>query len=360
MRVLVLWADRESANLGVRVLAEGTAGLVREAFPDAKVVFQDFSGSETGFSLGRLASVRNVATAGRLFREFFSEFDLVFDTGGGDSFADLYGTRRLFMMLNAQAAVTRVGVPLIIGPQTIGPFTHSLNERLAARQLRRASLILTRDSASEAAVCAMGSESHPATDVVFGLPVETPRASRDVLLNVSGLIANGGVRSVGAEGYLTQVRLLIERLLAVGRKVTLFPHVLSNASLDNDIDVCLGLSDHFGGRVDTYVPSSLVDCRETIAGSRVMVGSRMHACLNALSQGVPAIPWAYSRKFAPLLGDLGWDHVFDAHDATCGAGTADLIVHSEEALKAQAAQTAANGKRALTSVASAIREALDV
>ena len=42
-----------------------------------------------------------------------------------------------------------------------------------------------------------------------------------------------------------------------------------------------------------------------------MIGSRMHACLNALSVGTPAIPLAYSRKFAPLLGDLGWAHVVD-------------------------------------------------
>ena len=37
----------------------------------------------------------------------------------------------------------------------------------------------------------------------------------------------------------------------------------------------------------------------------------MHACLNALSVGTPAIPLAYSRKFEPLLSDLGWSHTVD-------------------------------------------------
>jgi colanic acid/amylovoran biosynthesis protein len=37
----------------------------------------------------------------------------------------------------------------------------------------------------------------------------------------------------------------------------------------------------------------------------------MHACLNALSVGVPALPWAYSRKFKPLLDGLGWTASLD-------------------------------------------------
>jgi len=37
----------------------------------------------------------------------------------------------------------------------------------------------------------------------------------------------------------------------------------------------------------------------------------MHACLNALSVGTPAVPLAYSRKFEPLLAGLGWNHTVD-------------------------------------------------
>ncbi len=40
----------------------------------------------------------------------------------------------------------------------------------------------------------------------------------------------------------------------------------------------------------------------------------MHACLNSLSTGVPAIPMAYSDKFKPLLNDLGWSYTADLRD----------------------------------------------
>jgi len=36
----------------------------------------------------------------------------------------------------------------------------------------------------------------------------------------------------------------------------------------------------------------------------------MHAVLNALSQDIPALAWAYSRKFK-LLQDLGWEAIID-------------------------------------------------
>jgi colanic acid/amylovoran biosynthesis protein len=63
------------------------------------------------------------------------------------------------------------------------------------------------------------------------------------------------------------------------------------------------------------IPEQLEDVRRTVASARVVIGSRMHACLNALSVGTPAVPLAYSRKFEPLLADLGWAHTVDLRTA---------------------------------------------
>ena len=40
----------------------------------------------------------------------------------------------------------------------------------------------------------------------------------------------------------------------------------------------------------------------------------MHACLNAVSTGTPAIAIAYSRKFKPLFDEIGWPHVLQLGD----------------------------------------------
>lgn len=45
------------------------------------------------------------------------------------------------------------------------------------------------------------------------------------------------------------------------------------------------------------------------------VGSRMHACIGALSQGIPTVGVAYSRKFAGLFESVGAGHmVVDARN----------------------------------------------
>ena len=59
------------------------------------------------------------------------------------------------------------------------------------------------------------------------------------------------------------------------------------------------------------MPADLNEARDHLARSKVVVGSRMHACLNALSVGTPAIAWGYSRKFGPLFRDFGWQYAID-------------------------------------------------
>jgi polysaccharide pyruvyl transferase WcaK-like protein len=39
------------------------------------------------------------------------------------------------------------------------------------------------------------------------------------------------------------------------------------------------------------------------------IGSRMHACIAALSQGVPAVGLAYSRKFLGVLRSIGVENL---------------------------------------------------
>jgi len=56
------------------------------------------------------------------FARAVSEADLVIDIGAGDGFADIYGAKRIAMNLAAKSMVLALGRPLILAPQTIGPF----------------------------------------------------------------------------------------------------------------------------------------------------------------------------------------------------------------------------------------------
>ena len=323
MKVLILWADAHSANLGVRVLAEGTAALARQAFgPDTVVEFQDFASRTIGTQLTPRVVAHDVGRRHGPIKQGLRGYDVVLDTGAGDSFTDIYGLKRLIVIAYVQHAARRVHVPVVLTPQTLGPFETRRGRLIAAHTLRRATQVMSRDQASTAYATRLGrAPTVTATDVVFALPqpVAAPGpAPLDVILNVSGLLWHGGPH-VDAESYRRGIRGIIDALLGDGRHVTLLAHVLDNPSRDKDSIALHDLTAQYGDRLAVSRPQTLDDARATLARAHVVIGSRMHACLNALSVGTPAIALAYSRKFAPLLSDFGWPHTIDLRS------TADIV-----------------------------------
>ncbi|RFU22795.1 polysaccharide pyruvyl transferase family protein [Geodermatophilus marinus] len=312
MRVLILWAAPEAPNYGVRALAEGTAALVRRVWPDAECSFHDYGGTAPPVRIGDPRELaREWVTGTRGLRSWLREFDLVVDTRSGDSFADIYGLPRLATMSAVAEFVRRSGVPLVLGPQTIGPFESRRGRVLGRTSLRAATRTMARDHRSAALAADLG---HPVdartTDVVFALDTPARTATRDVVLNVSGLLWQGD-RHVDSAAYRDTVSRLYRELVTRGREVTLLAHVVGWARGDNDVPAVEEFAAAHEGPVDVVVPTSLAEVREVVAGASLVLGSRMHACLNALSVGTPAVPLAYSRKFEPLLQDLGWRHSVD-------------------------------------------------
>lgn len=320
MRVLVLWADDRSPNLGVRVLGAGTKALVRRVWPDAEFVFHNYGAASAPVRLGSVTAVGREAVVRRAsLREWFASFDLVLDTRAGDSFADIYGLPRHAGMSVAFEFAHRAGVPVVLGPQTIGPFQTRIGRALARRTLATASVVLARDSVSAEAAAALGRPVDLlTTDVVFALDVPDPSGQHDVVLNVSGLLWQPGPHVDHAE-YRRTIAAVYDRLVGAGRRVSLLAHVLDSDDPDNDVPAVQEFQATRAPDAEVIIPTSLDETRGVLAGARLAIGSRMHACLNALSVGTPAIPLAYSRKFAPLLDDLGWSHVIDLRT---GAATA--------------------------------------
>lgn len=350
-RVLVLWADNSAANLGLRVLAQGNAELVREAAQgDLEVDFQDFGPGDSRVSFGTRSILRDIGRRNGPIKTKLRQYDLILDSGAGDSFADIYGLKRLAFIAYAHWMTRRLRIPLALGPQTIGPFNTVIGRAIARRSLRQAELVTSRDMASAHYARTVLNRSVDAvgTDVVFMLPArEDPMATRDVIVNVSGLLWFGDDH-VDSSYYQAQVRRLIEGLLDAGRGVSLLAHVVNSPSGNDDIDAIEAVNRSFDRTgIELLIPADLDEARAYIASGRVLVGARMHACLNALSQGVPAIPWAYSRKFAPLLSAVGWTHVFDLREKEdVATSTLEMILDPARsaALAAQALDVAASAR----------------
>src|SRR5690606_28626069 len=121
------------------------------------------------------------------------------DIGAGDSFADIYGRGRLLRLFMMKYMAHLAGRPLVLAPQTYGPFGRPLSRFLAARSIRRAAIVATRDRLSTDCARDLGYRGPviEASDVALRLPYDTP-APRPaggpvrVGLNVSGLLMAGG------------------------------------------------------------------------------------------------------------------------------------------------------------------------
>ncbi|SDD56764.1 polysaccharide pyruvyl transferase family protein [Auraticoccus monumenti] len=311
-RVLILWAEPGSTNLGVRVLAQGTAALARQALGEIEVEHQGYGPGDSPVALGSQKRM-----AARLVRpdaviEWLRGFDLVLDTRAGDSFADIYGGPRHRRMTLMYEAVRRAGVPVVLAPQTVGPFDTRQGRWLGRRTLRSAALTMARDTRSFETARALGARrSLLTTDVCFALPRPERADDLDVVLNVSGLLW-GPNPHVDHQRYQAVVRQLLQRLQQDGRSVTLLAHVIDSPLPDNDVPVVRALGEELG--LPVVVPTDVADVRACLSGARVLLGSRMHACLNALSVGTPTVPLAYSRKFKPLLDRIGWPGTVDLRD----------------------------------------------
>lgn len=307
VQVLVLWADKDSENLGVRAIADGMTELAKRAW--GRNIFIDCKGysSESGASLfGSRSIARDLGRKDGPIKSNLRSYDIILDSGAGDSFTDIYGLKRLVHIVYASTTASRLHLPVVMGPQTIGPFNTWIGRCCARLALKHVCLVQTRDGESAVFVESLGRSADVlATDVVFLLPGVSVAKSRDVILNVSGLLWFSD-QHLPRTKYRRNVRELVRELEARGRKVSFLAHVVNE---DHEAILSL-LGDRFSVN-EVLIPQSLEEVRRFVASGRLVIGSRMHACLNALSVGTPAICWAYSRKFAPLMHDIGWELVID-------------------------------------------------
>lgn len=325
MNIGLLWHSVGSGNLGVVALTLSQLALVGEATRQAQVspAITIFGWRPDSANAATLPGVRfmpinaRALLPGSQFRQALAACDLVLDVGEGDSFSDIYGFKRLAYLLVTKVLAARRAV-LILSPQTLGPFRSRVADWLARRTLDKASMVFARDQLSYDWLVARGSSTRfvQAIDMAFKLPFappvrETGPGPVRLGINVSGLLFGGGYGGDNSLGLRTDYAALTRRLITWARQqqmeVWLVPHVTSNSlAEEDDLAAAQRLATEFEGLNLAGPFASPVDAKSFMASLDFFIGGRMHACIGALSAGVPTVPLAYSRKFNGLFGSLGY------------------------------------------------------
>lgn len=367
--ILILGASFATGNLGVSALAWSSIKIIRSRWPHAKIVLMGAGRQPTLAEIhldGRreeiptwpvrycanllvqhhivklavaiflcryLPFLRNRLAATHSTLSELLRCDMLCDITGGDSFSDIYGLPRFLRGYLLKRVCQMTGKPFILLPQTYGPFKSQLAWNLASQILNKTHTIYTRDQEGLAVVEKLIGPSQKISlcpDVAFIMdPIRPDTAQNSYLeqmkregkrivgLNISGLLYNGGYTQNNmfslAGDYPSLSRDIISCFASqADQYVLLVPHVLPSSDFaveDDAIAANKALKDLPADiQAKVIILEKGYDQNETkyiIGLCDFFLGARMHATIAALSQCIPAVGLAYSRKFSGVFETAG-------------------------------------------------------
>jgi colanic acid/amylovoran biosynthesis protein len=368
VRLCISGAALDTGNFGVSALGISVLAGLLERLPEAQIILFDFGRGRGPLDVRLPIDAGSVQRQGAWFSKrldqpenlitgalqaavglqrnpnvrALKEATAALDISGGDSFSDIYGLRRFVLVALRKRLALHLGTPLLLLPQTYGPFRDPRARSIARDILRRADRAWARDPESFQRLRELlGADFDPArhlesVDVAFALPAQRPEpwppADRWwiqegplVGLNVSGLLCNDPAvaNRLGLRADVMAATIaLIERLLADGVRVVLIPHARGGSAESDDLacQQVLARMDPTGTRL-RILPDGFgaSETKWFIANTDWMMGGRMHATIAALSSAVPVAGIAYSDKFAGVFQRCGvGDQALDARRLTTG------------------------------------------
>lgn len=261
----------------------------------------------------------------------------VLDVSGGDSFTDLYGAKRFAAMTLSKYAALRAGRPLILLPQTMGPFREEASRAVAVDILRQARAVWVRDARSERILQELlgkdydPEKHHRGPDMAVLLPAVKPDSlPKDVAtmlaetrdfpvagLNVSGLLWQKDDEAKGQFGLKDSHRAQIEAIArtvldsAPEMRLVLISHVIRpEGDFESDFDAARALAarlaEAYPGRIAVLPQDYDATGLKWVLGQLDwFAGARMHATIGAFSSGVPTLGLGYSDKAEGVFDECG-------------------------------------------------------
>lgn len=237
---------------------------------------------------------------------------------GGDGFSDIYGDRLFLSRLYQTFPFMAAKIPLIVLPQTLGPFKIEQNKELALKVLKYAKKVYVRDDRFNDELNKNHIPYERTKDLsAYMQPEEWDIKIEDksVGLNISGLAYYNRFKGLEHQfdTYPKLVLKIIEYFNAKDYHVYLIPHSYrwSNPSSDNDdLLACKDVYQKMKNRnrvtlLDKDLTSPQV--KYVISRMKYFVGTRMHANFAAIYTKVPVFGLAYSYKFKGAFDANGLD-----------------------------------------------------
>jgi colanic acid/amylovoran biosynthesis protein len=300
-----------------------------------------------------IQQVRKKISSYNRWLHYITQATFIGSINGGDSFSDIYGFTRFLLGIFPLITAILLKKDFVLLPQTYGPFKSIVSKSIGCFILRKASQVYTRDKGKTNTICStiisnIETKVTFCADVAFCLMPEKMKmanvvdsyrhlsSDRLVGFNISGLLLGGGYKKVNTFGmvddYGVTVLTSIKAILENGFTVVLIPHCYGvPGGINNDREACWTIFSMLSSeeKKNVFIPNIPADVhivKGVIGETDFFIGSRMHSCIAALSQGIPSMAIAYSDKFIGVFASVGMDDmVIDGRRVT-SAETVDRIV----------------------------------
>lgn len=222
---------------------------------------------------------------------------------------DRYGRRSARELEGNARRWRRGGKVVVLLPQALGPFRTPDVREPFLRALESVDLVYARDARSEAHLRAVAPGD------------ERIRRAPDFTITLAGICPPDLERLVGsgpfaclvpndrmlertapeiAEGYVAFLRSCAHEVAALGLRPVLVLHETAR-----DTAFVERLGDALGPEPRVVTERDPLVLKGILGAAAVVVSSRYHALVSAMSQGVPVVATGWSHKYAALLEDFG-------------------------------------------------------
>jgi len=234
-----------------------------------------------------------------------SDVDVVLDASGF-GYGDYWGLEKLKRRLVRLGTNWRKGKRvLIVMPQALGPFEKPGMADAAKTAFKNADLVFVRDRSSKGFVDKLGPlgpHVKSAPDFTNLLHPELP-ARLEHMRGAALVISNEKVVGNDAAKRATYIDYLVlacETLKAAGQRVVLLVHEGAG-----DRRIADEVNARLSSQAEVLDEKSPLVTKAVIGVANVIVSSRFHGLISALSAAVPALACGWSHKYAELMSDYG-------------------------------------------------------
>lgn len=305
-------------NKGAVLMLEAVRAELKKSFPNAELAVPTWMSREARDQFGVLGVippnngmrtlVYNLLPNFVLRRRGLvkaSQVNVVLDASGF-SYGDYWGAEklrhRLLERLKGWKSKKNVAVLL---PQALGSFEKDGIAEVFGESLKYLDRVFVRDNVSAKYVANISTDSKikRSPDFTNVLKADLPAefsATKGVALLIPNEKMATGDRAHQRDAYIAFMIQSAKALQKSGRNVSILLH-----EGRRDRVIADAINDELATKLPIVNAASALDTKAIIANADLIVSSRFHGLVSALSNGVPSLACGWSHKYQELMDDYG-------------------------------------------------------